>query len=69
MPVSTALSTKKRCVDMIHFERIDALVALYARRLADVMNRGFRIEAMPSTILIGGQGDFPVKRKGSGVPR
>ena len=54
---------QKSIVDPIHHERIDRLFALYCRKLAEHMNKGFEIEARVPSILVAGGSNFPVQKK------
>lgn len=60
--VEIAERQKKR-VDPEYHEKIDYLVDLYARKLADNLNRRNEIDARVPSILITGGGNFPVRRK------
>ena len=59
----TVAKKQKAKVDVCFHEKIDALVDVYARRLAENMNAGFRIDARVPSILIAGGSNFPVRRK------
>lgn len=54
---------KKTQVPHEYHEEIDRLVDLYARRLADNLNKGYQIETRCPSILISGGGNFPVRKK------
>lgn len=54
---------QKAKVDVCFHEKIDALVDVYAKRLAENMNARFRIDARVPSILIAGGSNFPVRRK------
>ena len=54
---------QKKRVDPMHHEKIDRLVDLYARKLADNLNERSAIDARVPSILITGGGNFPVRRK------
>lgn len=53
---------KARVVPMYH-EKIDHLLDIYARKLADTINEEFPIEACVPSILIAGRGNFPVRKE------
>ena len=44
-------------------EKLAYLSTRYAKRLAEWMNKGFRIESMCPSILICGGGNFPTRKK------
>ena len=54
---------QKQKVDPIHHERIDYLLDLYARKLAENMNEGYRIDARVPSVLVSGAGNFPTRKK------
>lgn len=54
---------QKQRVDPMYHAKIDCLVDVYARRLADNMNEESRIGTMCPSILISGGGNFPVRKK------
>jgi len=54
---------QKKRVDPEHHEKIDYLVDLYARKLAENLNKRNEIDASVPSILITGGGNFPVRRK------
>ena len=60
--VEIAQRQKKR-VDPIHHERIDYLLDLYARKLAENMNEGYAIAGRVPSVLIAGPANFPVRKK------
>jgi hypothetical protein len=53
----------KTRVDPMHHEKIDRYVDLYARKLADNLNRGHEIETRCPSVMIAGPSRFPVRRK------
>ena len=54
---------QKKKVDPMYHEKIDYLVDVYARKLAENMNHRFAIEARVPSILIAGGSNFPVRQK------
>ena len=46
-----------------YFEQIDRLVDLYARKLAENINKGYEIETRCPSIMISGGSNFPVRKK------
>ncbi|WP_018305445.1 YodL domain-containing protein [Desulfitobacterium hafniense] len=54
---------QKAQVDPSHHEKIDRVLDTYSRKLADNMNRGFVIDARVPSIMISGDGNFPVRQK------
>lgn len=61
---ATALGEKqKKRVDPMYHEKIDRLVSLYARKLADNFNERSAIDARVPSIMIAGGGNFPVRKK------
>ena len=54
---------QKRKVDPIHHERIDRLLDIYARKLADNINKRNAIAARVPSILVAGGSNFPVRKK------
>ena len=54
---------QKQKVDPIHHERIDRLLDVYARKLAENMNEGYRIDARVPSVLVSGAGNFPTRKK------
>lgn len=54
---------QKKRVDPMHHEKIDHLLDLYARRLAENMNQGFAIDVRVPSVLIAGPSNFPVRKK------
>ena len=60
---SAIAEEQKRKVDPIHHERIDCLLDLYARKLAENMNEANRIDARVPSVLVSGAGNFPTRKK------
>lgn len=61
---AAALAERQKArVDPMYHEKIDRLLDLYARKLAENMNAGFSIDARCSSILISGGSNFPVRKK------
>ena len=54
---------QKRKVDPIHHERIDRLLDVYARKLAENINKQNAIAARVPSILVAGGSNFPVRKK------
>jgi len=54
---------QKQGVDPMYHEKIDHLLDLYARKLADNLNERNAIDARVPSILISGGGNFPVNKK------
>lgn len=54
---------QKEKVDPIHHERIDHLLDLYARKLAENINRRNAIATRVPSILVAGGSNFPVRKK------
>lgn len=54
---------QKEKVDPIHHERIDHLLDLYARKLAENINRRNAIAVRVPSILVAGGSNFPVRKK------
>lgn len=54
---------QKQRVDPMYHEKIDYLLDLYARKLAENMNQGFAIDARVPSVLIAGPSNFPVRKK------
>ena len=54
---------QKQRVDPMYHEKIDRLLEIYCRKLAENMNASYSIEARCPSILISGGGDFPVRKK------
>jgi len=53
----------KKFVDEAHHLKIDSLVDLYARQLADNLNKRNTIDARVPSVMIAGPGNFPVAKK------
>ena len=60
---SAIAEAQKQRVDPIHHERIDYLLDLYARKLAENMNEANRIDARVPSVLVSGAGNFPTRKK------
>lgn len=54
---------QKQRVDPMYHEKIDRLLKIYCRKLAENMNASYSIEARCPSILISGGGNFPVRKK------
>lgn len=54
---------QKQRVDPMYHEKIDRLLEIYCRKLAENMNASYSIEARCTSILISGGGNFPVRKK------
>ena len=54
---------QKQRVDPIHHEKIDRLLDIYARKLAENINQSNSIATRVPSILISGRGNFPVRKK------
>lgn len=54
---------QKQRVDPMYHEKIDRLLEIYCRKLAESMNASYSIEARCPSILISGGGNFPVRKK------
>lgn len=54
---------QKSRVDVQYHEKIDRLLVVYARKLADNMNKSFEIESRVPSVLIAGFSNFPVRKK------
>lgn len=54
---------QKQRVDPVYHEKIDRLLEIYCRKLAENMNASYSIEARCPSILISGGGNFPVRKK------
>lgn len=64
--VDEAYQLAEQCkakVDPMYHEKIDYLSDLYARKLADNLNRAYEIDTRCPSILITGGSNFPVKKK------
>ena len=60
--VAIAERQKKR-VDPMYHDKIDALLDLYARKLAENLNHGYEIDARVPSVLIAGPANFPVRKE------
>ena len=59
-----ALAEKcKATVEPMYHEKIDYYAAMYARKLAENMNKRYEIEARCPSMLITGGGNFPTRKK------
>ena len=54
---------QKQRVDPMYHEKIDRLLEIYCRKLAENMNASYSIEARCPSILISGGGNVPVRKK------
>lgn len=54
---------QKKRVDPMYHEKIDRLLDLYCRKLAENMNAKYAIDARCPSILVSGGGNFPVRKK------
>lgn len=54
---------QKQRVDPMYHEKIDRLLEIYCRKLAENMNASYSIEARCPSVLISGGGNFPVRKK------
>ena len=54
---------QKRRVDPMYHERIDQLLDLYAKKLAENVNQRHSIDTRCPSILIAGGSNFPVRKK------
>ena len=54
---------QKKLVDPMYHEKIDRLLDAYARKLAENMNEGYRIDARVPSILVAGGSNFPTRKK------
>lgn len=54
---------QKERADPIYHEKIDRLVDLYARKLAENMNKGYEIASRVPSVLIAGASNFPTRKK------
>lgn len=62
LAAETAERQKKRVDPMFH-DKIDGLLDLYARKLADVINRDNEIGTRCPSVMISGGSNFPVQKK------
>ena len=61
---AAALAERQKArVDPMYHEKIDRLLDLYARKLAENMNASYSIDARFPSILIAGGSNFPVRKK------
>lgn len=54
---------QKQCVDPMHHDKIDRLLARYCAKLAANFNKGSEIDARVPSILVAGPSNFPVRKK------
>ena len=54
---------QKKRVDPMYHEKIDGLVDLYCRKMAEYMNRENQIGTMCPSVMISGGSNFPVRKK------
>lgn len=54
---------QKAKTDPMYHEKIDSLLDLYARKLADNMNQMYSIQTRCPSVMIAGGSNFPVKKK------
>jgi len=54
---------QKQHIDPIHHEKVDYLVDLYARKLANNLNERSNIDARVPSVMIAGPSNFPVRQK------
>lgn len=54
---------QKQRIDPIHHEKVDYLVDLYARKLAENFNERNSIDARVPSVMISGGSNFPVRKK------
>ena len=55
--------TAKKRVEPEYHEKIDYFLDLYAKRLAENINRGFEIDLRCPSVMIAGGSNFPVRKK------
>ena len=60
---ATLAAKQKEKVDPMYHEKIDVLLDRYARRLAEVINKGNEIDARVPSVLVAGGSNFPVRKK------
>ena len=61
---AAALAERQKArVDPMYHEKIDRLLDLYARKLAENLNQANSIDARCPSILVSGGGNFPVRKK------
>lgn len=61
--VADIAEKQKKKVDSIYHEKIDYYFDLYARKLADNLNKHYEIGTRCPSVMITGAGNFPVKKK------
>lgn len=61
--VTEIAEVKKKHTDQEYHGKIDHYVDLYARRLAENLNKGYEIDSRVPSILISGAGNFPTRKK------
>lgn len=61
--VAALAERKKNNVDSEYHEKIDYYVDLYARKLAENLNKGYEIDTRCPSILVAGGSNFPVRKK------
>ena len=54
---------QKQCIDSIHHDKVDYLVDLYSRKLANNFNERNSIDACVPSIMISGGSNFPTRKK------
>lgn len=54
---------QKERADPIYHEKIDRLVDMYARKLAENMNKGYEIDARVPSVMVAGPSNFPTGKK------
>jgi hypothetical protein len=54
---------QKRRIDPIHHDKVDYLIDLYARKLANNFNERNTIDARVPSVMIAGPSNFPVRKK------
>ena len=54
---------QKQRVDPMYHEKIDRLLEIYCRKLAENMNASYSIEARCPSMLVSGRANFPVQKK------
>lgn len=60
---SAIASVQKARVDPMYHEKIDRLLDLYARKLAENLNQSYAIAARCPSVLIAGPASFPARKK------
>lgn len=61
--VARMAEVHKKSVDPEYHEKIDYYVDLYARKLAENLNKRYEIDARVPSIMIAGASNFPVRKK------